>query len=117
MQAMNGSAGRSRGRLIGCCMALALALSALVFSPVASAATAPPPETYIALGDSLAYGYSQVKFEENFPYEAPSFFEGNYANTFAKLERKAKVAPKPGLTVVNLGCPGETTNGLIGLNP
>jgi lysophospholipase L1-like esterase len=117
MQAMNGSAGfRSRGRLIGCCMALVLALSALVFSSAASAAAPPPIETYVALGDSLAFGYSQVKFEENFPNDAPIYFEENYANNFAKFVR-AKVAERKGLQVVNLGCPGETTNGLIGENP
>src|SRR5882672_1322706 len=67
MQAMNGSASpfRSRGRLIGCCMALALALSALVLAPVASAKVAPPVTTYIAAGDSIAFGYSQEKFETN----------------------------------------------------
>src|SRR5438270_9686683 len=105
MQAMNGSAGsiRSRGRLIGCCMALVVALSALAFSSVASAAAPPPIETYMALGDSLAFGYSQVKFEENFPNDAPAYFEENYANSFAKLFR-AKVAERKGLVVVNLGC-------------
>jgi lysophospholipase L1-like esterase len=97
-------------------MALVVALSALAFSSVASAAAPPPIETYMALGDSLAFGYSQVKFEENFPNDAPAYFEENYANSFAKLVR-AKVAERKGLVVVNLGCPGETTNGLIGENP
>ncbi|HMH46575.1 MAG TPA: hypothetical protein VK538_02565 [Solirubrobacteraceae bacterium] len=69
MQAMNGSAVsfRKRGRLIGCCMALVLAFSALVFSASAGAATPPPPTTYLALGDSLAFGYTQEKFENHFP--------------------------------------------------
>ena len=116
MQAMNGSAGfRSRGRLIGCCMALVLALSALVFSPAASAVEPPPIETYVALGDSLAFGYSQVKFEENFPNDAPAYFEANYANGF-NYSLRAK-AGKKGSVAVNLGCPGETTDGLIGENP
>src|SRR6478736_6300110 len=118
MQAMNGSAGfRSRGRLIGCCMALVLALSALVFSPVASATEPPPIETYMALGDSLAFGYSQVKFEENFPNEAPAYFEENYVNKLTMLLRTKAVPVKKGIIAVNLGCPGETTNGLIGENP
>ena len=116
MQAMNGSAGfRSRGRLIGCCMALVLALSALVFSPAANAAEAPPVETYVALGDSLAFGYSQVRFEENFPNDAPVYFDSNYATEFNHL--LATKGGKKGIVAVNLGCPGETTNGLIGENP
>jgi hypothetical protein len=115
MQAMNGSAGfRSRGRLIGCCMALALLLSALAFSPAANAAEPPPIETSISLGDSLAFGYSQVKFEENFPNEVPAYFEANYVNEFVKLLR---ATGKKGLVAVNDGCPGETTDGIIGTNP
>src|ERR1043165_6597727 len=93
MQATNGLAGlfRKRGRLIGCCMALALALSALVFASGASAVTA-PTTTYLALGDSLAFGYQQEKFEQNFPNEAPAYFESGYANYFA-----AKLRGKPNL--------------------
>ena len=90
MQAMNGSAGfRSHGRLIGCCLALVLALSGLAFSSVASAAKTPPPiETYLALGDSLAFGYTAQKFNENYPNEAPSYFETGYPNVVAKDSRK-----------------------------
>jgi lysophospholipase L1-like esterase len=113
MQAMNGSAGfRSRGRLIGCCMALALALSALVFTPLANAATPPPVEQYLALGDSLAFGYTAQKFNENFPNEPPSAFEEGYVNTVAKDLKKTH----KGLQIVNTGCPGETSPGLIGEN-
>jgi hypothetical protein len=118
MQAMNGSASpfRSRGRLIGCCMALALALSALVLAPVASAKTKPPVTTYIAAGDSIAFGYSQEKFEANFPNEAPAYFEVNYPNELAKTLRKEKtsITGSKGLTVVNNACPGETSDSLFG---
>ena len=75
MQAKHGSAVsvRSRGRLIGCCMALVMALGAVVLAPAANAET--PPPTYLALGDSLAFGYTQEKFLVNFPTESPSFFK------------------------------------------
>src|SRR5262245_15839628 len=113
MQATNGSTGlRSRGRLIGCCMALVLALSALVFTSVASAKTPPPVEQYIAVGDSLAFGYSQQVFNENFPNEPPAAFEAGYVNQFAKYLKKTH----KGLVTVNTGCPGETSDGMIGEN-
>src|SRR5262249_51642906 len=67
MQAMNG---KTRARLFGCCMALALALTALTFAPAANAAET---TTLLSLGDSISFGYSQQKFNENFPNESPSF--------------------------------------------
>ncbi len=118
MQAMNGSAAsiRSRGRLIGCCVALALALTALVLAPVtAGAAEAPEQKTYLAVGDSISFGYSQQKFNENYPSEAPSFFEEGVVNQTNKLLQKSTELGK-GSTPVNYACPGETSNGLIGEN-
>ena len=115
MQAMNGSAVpvRSRARMIACVMALALALSALVFAPAAANAEGPPPggPIYMALGDSISYGYSAQKFNENFPTESPSRFEEGVVNFFNKKLKSL------GTTAVNLACPGETSNGLIGENP
>src|ERR1043166_7016257 len=119
MQAMHGSAGpiRSRGRLIGCLMALALAGSALVFSAPAGATEPPPPTTYLALGDSLAFGYTQEKFEAHFPFnESPLFFEEGYANyLYGKIKGASKKFAQnlKGLHLVNNGCPGETTDSLI----
>ena len=55
MSAKHGSAVSFR-RLLGCTFALVLALSA-VFAASASAKT--PTKTDLALGDSLAFGYSQ----------------------------------------------------------
>jgi lysophospholipase L1-like esterase len=120
MQAMNGSAVsfRKRGRLIGCCTALVLAFSALAFSASAGAATPPPPTTYLALGDSLAFGYTQEKFEAHFPFnESPLFFEEGYANyLYAKIKGASKKFAQnlKGLHLVNNGCPGETTDSMIG---
>jgi lysophospholipase L1-like esterase len=73
----------------------------------------PPPTTvYLALGDSLAFGYTQQKFEENFPNEAPTLFEAGYDNVFATYLHSTF----EGITIVNEGCPGETSDGLIGHN-
>ena len=114
MTATNGSAVsfRKRGRVIGCTMTLALALSALVFAPAAANAET---TTYLALGDSISFGYTAEKFNENFPNEAPAYFEGGFANAFkAKLGGKEELGK--GVVLVNDGCPGETSNGFIGEN-
>ncbi len=112
MQAMNGSAAsfRRSGRLIGCCMALVLSLSAMAFASSASAA----PSTYLALGDSLAFGYSQQLSNENEKAgEPPSAFEHGYVNYYYKAMK-----PKPNsVSLVNDGCPGETSSSLIGNGP
>jgi lysophospholipase L1-like esterase len=117
MQAMHGSAGpiRSRGRLIGCCIALALAISALVLAPAAGAVEPPEQKIYLAGGDSISYGYSQLKFNENFPTEAPVFFEEGLVNQANKLLAGKEELGK-GIKPVNYACPGETSNGFIGEN-
>jgi hypothetical protein len=122
MQATNGSAVsvRSRGGLIGCCVVLALALCAVLFAPAANAESASEAPTYLALGDSLAFGYTEEKFDVNFPTESPSFFETGYPNSFAKDLRTKTVGTfgkEKNLVLVNDGCPGETSEGLIGENP
>ena len=105
---------RSRIRMIGT-LAIALALSALVFASTASAKT-PPPHTYLALGDSLAFGYSQQLFNENEHLgEPPSAFEAGYANDYLKMARMKQ--ENRGLVLVNDGCPGETTDSMIGDGP
>jgi lysophospholipase L1-like esterase len=118
MQAMNGSAGlaRSRGRLIGCCVALALAVSALAFAPAMAGAAEPPEiKTYLAGGDSISFGYSQQKFNENYPTEAPVYFEEGLVNQALKLIQRKEELGK-GVKAVNYACPGETSNGFIGEN-
>lgn len=115
MQAMHGSAVlfRTRNRVIGCSMAIGLALSALVLMFASSASAKTPPPTYLATGDSLAFGYSQQLFNENFPTEDPKAFEHGYVNDFFKLEQ----ATAKGWHLVNNGCPGETTDSMIGNGP
>jgi lysophospholipase L1-like esterase len=100
-------------RFIGCCMAAALLLMALL----ASSASAAKPETkYIGLGDSLAFGYSQQKFEENFPTENPENFEEGYVTLLGKKLKKVEKEAGNNLVTVNMGCPGELSDGLIGHN-
>src|SRR3978361_1024380 len=117
MPAMNGlDVSFRKGRLIGCCMAVALVIAAL-FASSASAAKAPLiPTNYTALGDSLAFGYTAEKFNNNYPEENPANFEGGYTNLLAA--KLAKLEKKEGnqLSLINLGCPGEVSDGMIGEN-
>jgi lysophospholipase L1-like esterase len=77
---------------------------------------APPPSPpsssyYLALGDSIAYGYQSALFATT---PNPAVFNFGYVDNFAAHIQQTN----PGLTVVNDGCPGETTNSLInGFNP
>lgn len=112
MSATNGLAVsfRKRSRLIGCSVAVVFAISAL-FASAAGATNPPVTKTYFALGDSLAFGYSQQLFNENQGVGDPATaFEHGYAKYyFGHL--------KPILTgtqLTNNGCPGETTDSMIG---
>jgi lysophospholipase L1-like esterase len=115
MAAMNGSvvSFRGHGRLIACCTAVALMLAAFVIAPAgASAQPAPAGPVYLALGDSISFGYSEQRFNENYPTESPARYEEGFDHYFNKdLGKSFK-----GITDVNLACPGETSNGLIGEN-
>jgi lysophospholipase L1-like esterase len=110
MSAKHGSAGSFR-RLLGCAFALVLALSA-VFA--ASASAVPVTHSDVALGDSLAFGYSQQLINENEKLgEPPTAFEHGYANDYY-MSSGAKLG---GAQLQNLGCPGETSGSLIGNGP
>src|SRR5262249_2467882 len=112
MQGTHGFAhlARSRTRLIGCCLAVLLALSALAFASTASAAKS--KANYLALGDSLAFGFSQQLFNENQKLgEPPTAFEHGYANDYFAF------MPGSANTLFNNGCPGETTDSMIGNGP
>jgi hypothetical protein len=111
MQATNGFAVPFR-RLSGCAFALVLVISAL-FASSAGAAKIPVTHSDLALGDSLAFGYSSQLFNENFPTESPTAFEHGYANYYFNAS-KAKAA---GDQLINNGCPGETTDSMIGNGP
>ena len=57
---------------------------------------------YLALGDSMAYGFQPTKAARGLP---PSAFDTGYVDIFATRLR----ALAPGVRVVNYGCPGEST--------
>lgn len=73
----------------------------------------PPPKqgeaTYLALGDSLAFGYTDALFEALSPEEDASGFDFGYVDDFASYLRPSYTQ----LTVVNDSCPGETTESFV----
>lgn len=68
-----------------------------------------PRGVYLALGDSLAFGYQEAKELAGLPNPSPSLFDTGYVDDFAA----GFGATYPGVETVNLGCPGETTDTLI----
>src|ERR1039457_4890868 len=97
---------RVRTRLLVCCVATVAALGALVLAPTAGAAKL--GNTYLALGDSLAYGYHQAQFRSEFPNVNPATFNDGYVDDCGAALKPAN----PKLQVINDGCPGETTETL-----
>jgi lysophospholipase L1-like esterase len=86
------------------------AIASLAFT--ASAGAASIGNTYLALGDSLAYGYHAAQFKhelETKGYVEPSTFDEGYVDDFAA----ALKIFNPHLRVINDGCPGETTETFI----
>lgn len=100
---------RARARL-PVCVAVVVAFGALVLAPAAGAFS--PGKTYLALGDSLAYGYHQAQFQQELKekgfVEAANFDDG-YVDDFATVLKLLN----PKLNVVDDGCPGETTETFI----
>jgi len=66
----------------------------------------PPKSYYLALGDSIYYGYQQPKVLAGLP---PSAFDTGYVDDFEVRLRQIQ----PGITTVNYGCPGESTASFI----
>ena len=66
----------------------------------------PPKSYYLALGDSHTYGFQSSKFFAGLP---PAAFNTGYVDVFAARLR----AIRPDITVVNYGCPGESTSVFI----
>ncbi len=128
-------------RLLGCLMAVALVASALLASSASAMKPVPTPTKYIALGDSLSFGYKGATFKANqtankehckagveaaekaeteLAYaekalcEPTSTFEEGFVGYFGGKLAKAEKKAGHTLSTLNLGCPGETSDGLIG---
>jgi lysophospholipase L1-like esterase len=86
---------------------LSTVLVLLLLAPGAGASR--PQHSYLALGDSLAFGYQQAKFNSLFPNENPAAFNTGYVDDFGRLLHLGD----RNLRVVNDGCPGETTASFI----
>ena len=84
---------------------LVATLCALVILPTAQAKPKPGSD-YLALGDSLAYGYQAAKFNAEYPNVVPSSFNTGYVDVFASALRKHK---RP-IKTTNFGCPGESSD-------
>jgi len=98
-----------RGRRVAG-LALVLSLAACVMPGTALAAH----ETYLALGDSLAFGYTQATFnslnrEGDAAAENPVAFDKGYVDDLGRLLQRYR----PGVEIINDGCPGETTDSFI----
>ncbi len=65
----------------------------------------PPKQFYLALGDSLAYGFQEAKFLSELPIVDASTFNTGYVDDFAANLNTVS----PGIQTINFGCPGETT--------
>src|SRR5689334_10284416 len=65
-----------------------------------------PKQYYLALGDSIAYGYQAYKHAAESP---PSAFDTGYVDVFAA--RLLQIQPT--IAVVNYGCPGESTRSFL----
>ena len=80
-------------------LALAVAVTGVV-PPASVDAASRRPQTYLALGDSLAFGYSPL---------ADPTSEGNF------IGYPSMVAAALKLNLTNAGCPGETSSHLVDL--
>jgi lysophospholipase L1-like esterase len=87
----------------------ALLTAILLLLPVSGADAAKPQRSYLALGDSLAFGYSQAKFDSLLPNEDPAAYNTGYVDDFGHFLLKTH----RDTSIVNDGCPGETTDSFI----
>jgi lysophospholipase L1-like esterase len=98
---MNGRTAALRSAIVF----VALSISTGVIAGQAATRFNPPKRYYLALGDSLAFGFQFVKFNANFPSVPASIFSTGYADDLAGMLQEIR----PGITTLNYGCPGETS--------
>lgn len=129
MSAMNGSSVPIR-RMIGVCTVLALLVSAVTATSAFAKKPSLNPTAYVALGDSISFGYKEETFYRNqetnkeacekdelAACEPPRSFEKGFVGDFGKALAKTEKADGNALSTIDLGCPGETSGGLIGNGP
>lgn len=95
-----------RARFLALIVAVVAAVVGTVPASASSSHFNPPKRYYLSLGDSVAFGFQHDKFyfELASGTYSPASFPG-YTYAFgADLQ-----AVRPALTVVDYGCPGETT--------
>jgi lysophospholipase L1-like esterase len=100
---------RVRARLFVAAAVLA-AFGALALAPAAGAKST--GSTYLALGNSLAYGYHQAQFQNELKEKGfvnSANFHDGYVDDFGATLKLFN----PKLKIVNDGCPGETTETFI----
>ena len=66
----------------------------------------PPKSYYLALGDSITFGYQAFKAQANLP---PSAYNTGYVDVFAEQLHRINA----GITTVNYGCPGESASSFV----
>jgi lysophospholipase L1-like esterase len=101
---------RVHARLLTCLALAVAALGAFALAPGADAAQV--GNTYLALGDSLAYGYHAAQFKEELEskgFVEPSTFDHGYVDDFGAALKLANHK----LQIIDDGCPGETTETFI----
>lgn len=138
---MSAKNGWKRLRPLAGVLLLAMLCSAVLASVASAKKPAPTPTQYIALGDSLSFGYKAKTFNENKAAnkahceagekdaeageteaayaekalcEPASSFEPGFVGYFGKKVAAAEKKAGNALTTLDLGCPGETSDGLIG---
>src|SRR5437870_1136028 len=101
---MSGPITTHRRAIVGF-VALVATLCALVILPAAQAKPKPASD-YLALGDSLAYGYQAAKFGAEYPNVVPASFNTGYADVLSGWLQSLK---RP-IDTLNFGCPGESSD-------
>jgi lysophospholipase L1-like esterase len=92
---------------LGMAVAMVLAIPGTATSGTSQQPVYQPPQSYyLALGDSITYGFQPTNAKPGAP---PSAFNTGFVDVFAA--RLRKLSPK--IQVVNYGCPGESTKTFI----
>jgi hypothetical protein len=98
--------GPLRRTVIASVIALIVLLSSAGRSSAAMPKFNPPKSYYLALGDSVSFGYQASKAVPGFTAEG---FDTGYVDAFADDLRRIQ----PTIEVVNYGCPGESSTTFI----